>query len=106
MSMKLRGLQLDNYRAKVEQAYMHTGEAIVLKDVPCEMDFETSGGWIEYESEKHQYLPVFHLIGQIKEIHGNFPYNVSTLTFADSDAMKLQKDVVYYMNPKELAPYD
>lgn len=103
MSMKLRGLLLDNYRAKVEQAYMHTGEAIVLKDVPCEMDFETSGGWIEYESEKHQYLPVFHLVGQIKEIHGNFPYNVSTLTFADSDAMKLQKDVVYYMNPKELA---
>ena len=103
MSMKLRGLLLDNYRAKVEQAYMHTGEAIVLKDVPCEMDFETSGGWIEYESEKHQYLPVFHLIGQIKEIHGNFPYNVSTLTFSESDAMKLQKDIVYYMNPKELA---
>lgn len=104
MSMKLRALLLDNFRAKVEQAYMHTGEAITLKSVPCEMEFEVSSGWMEHESEKHNYLPLFHLMGNIKEIHGNFPYNVSSLTFAKSDVeTKLQKEILYYMKPEELA---
>lgn len=104
MSMKLRALLLDNYRAKVEQAYMHSGEAIVLQNVPCEMDFEAISGWVEHESEKHNYLPLFHLTGRITGIHGNFPYNVSSLTFAESDIdTYLQKDILYYMSPKELA---
>lgn len=104
MSMKLRALLLDNYRAKVEQAYMHAGEAITLKNVPCEMTFEVSSGWMEHESEKHHYLPLFHLIGNIKEISGNFPYNVSSLTFSKADIeTKLQKEILYFMKPEELA---
>lgn len=104
MSMKLRALLLDNYRAKVEQAYMRASDAITLKNVPCEMTFEVTDGWMEHESEKHHYLPLFHLIGNVKEITGNFPYNVSTLTFAKSDVeTKLQKEILYFMKPEELA---
>lgn len=104
MSMKLRALLLDNYRAKVEQAYMHAGDAITLKGVPCEMEFEVSSGWMEHESEKHHYLPLFHLMGNVKSITGNFPYNVSSLTFSKSDVeTKLQKEILYFMKPEELA---
>lgn len=104
MSMKLRALLLDNYRAKLEQAYMRSEDVIVLQNVPCEMEFQADAGWMEHEGEKNQYLPVFHLSGTIKGVHGNFPYNVSSLTFSDADsATKLRKDILYYMAPKELA---
>lgn len=104
MSMKLRAFLLDNYRAKVEQAYMQQTDVIVLQNVPCEMTFTASAGWMEHENEKHQYLPLFHLTGTIKEIHGNFPYNVSSLSFSQHDVeTRLQKEILYYMKPEELA---
>ena len=104
MSMKLQAFLMENIQSKMEQAYMQNAEVLTLKNVPCEMEFEAISGWMEHESEKHQYLPVFHLTGRIKEVHGNFPYNVSSLTFAETDMnQKLQKDILYYMKPDELA---
>lgn len=104
MSMKLQAFLMENIQSKMEQAYMQNAEVLTLKNVPCEMEFEAISGWMEHESEKHQYLPVFHLTGLIKEVHGNFPYNVSSLTFAETDMnQKLQKDILYYMKPDELA---
>lgn len=103
MSLKLRALLADDYRSKIEHSYMTNDEFIVLHGVPCEMTFESSGGWLEFESEQHSYLPLFHITGRVKSISGNFPYNVSTLFFADSDLQKMKKDILYYMNPEELA---
>ena len=104
MSMKLRAYMIDDYRAKIEQAYMRSEDVIVLQNVPCEMEFQADAGWMEHEGEKNQYLPVFHLNGRIKGIHGNFPYNVSSLTFSEADSVtKLRKDMLYYMTPHELA---
>ena len=104
MSMKLKAFLMENIQSKMEQAYLQSAEVLTLKNVPCEMEFEAISGWMEHESEKHQYLPVFHLTGRIKEVHGNFPYNVSSLTFSEMDMnQKLQKDILYYMKPDELA---
>lgn len=104
MSMKLRAALNDNYRAKREQAYMSRNDVITLQKVPCEMTFRATAAWMSHESEKHHYLPVFHLTGQIEEIHGNFPYNVSSLNFAGEDVQRgLQRDILYYPSPKELA---
>ena len=103
MSMKLRASLEDNYRSKMEQSYLRKEEVITLKKVPCEMKFQAVSGWIEHEGEDHHYLPLFHLNGFIKEIRGNFPYNVSSLNFADEDVSKhLQQDILYYMSPEEM----
>lgn len=102
MSIKLRGLPISAYRSKVEHAYMRDGDAIVLENVPCEMTFESTNGFMEHESERHNYLPVFHLSGIIRDIRGKFPFNVSTVYFMDTDRQFITKDCVYYPTPDEL----
>lgn len=101
-TMKLRGMLKDDYQSRVEQAYMRKEDVITLKQVPCEMKFQATGGWIEHESEKHHYLPVFHLAGHITGIKGNFPYNVSSLDFGEDKNGNLDKDILYYMTPDEM----
>lgn len=104
MGMKLRALIMDDYKAQMEQGYLRGMDVITLKNVPCEMTFIADGGWMEHEGEEHQYLPVFHLSGHIVEIRGNFPYNVSALSFGDTEGNpKFQKDILYYMTPDELS---
>lgn len=102
MSIKLRGLPISAYRSKVEHSYMRDGDAIVLENVPCEMTFESTNGFMEHESERHSYLPVFHLSGIIRDIRGKFPFNVSTVYFMDTDRQFITKDCVYYPTPDEL----
>ena len=103
MSMKLKAMAKGSSQARLENAYMEKGSTIELKGVPCEITFEATGGFIEHESEQHDYLPVFHLIGEIKEVKGDFPYNVTSLYFGESEKSKLQKDIYYYPSPAELA---
>lgn len=104
MSMRLKGLLLDQYQSQVEHGYMiGMPDAIVLEDVPCEMEFESSQGFIEHENEQHQFLPVFHLIGYVTSIQGDFPYHISSLYFDDTDKMSLAKDCLYFPSPDELA---
>lgn len=102
MSMRLKGLLHEQYHSRLENSYMSDSEAIVLENVPCEMKFESGQGFMEHESEKHNYLPVFHLIGHITEIKGDFPYNISSLYFSEEDKSLLAKDCLYYPSPDEL----
>lgn len=102
--MRLKGLLLEKYQSQVEHAYMRgASDAIVLEDVPCEMTFESAQGFIEHENEQHQFLPVFHLMGYITSIQGDFPFHISSLYFDDTDKMSLAKDCLYYPSPDELA---
>ena len=101
MSMRLKGMLMNHLHAQLEQHLF--ADAVVLQDVPCEMTFQTAQGYMEFENEQHSYLPVFHLIGSVKEIRGDFPYNISSLYFSDEDVQYLTKDILYYPNPQELA---
>lgn len=101
MSMRLKGMLMNHLHAQLEQHLF--ADAVVLQDVPCEMTFQTAQGYMEFENEQHSYLPVFHLIGSVKEIRGDFPYNISSLYFGDDDSQYLTKDILYYPNPQELA---
>lgn len=103
MGMKLKAVIMDDYKARMEQGYMRGQDVITLQKVPCEMKFIADAGWMEHENESHQYLPVFHLSGHVTEIRGNFPYNVSTLSFGDTAGNpEFQKDLLYYLTPDEL----
>lgn len=99
--MRLKGMLMNHLHAQLEQHLF--ADAVVLQDVLCEMTFQTAQGYMEFENEQHSYLPVFHLIGSVKEIRGDFPYNISSLYFSDEDAQYLTKDILYYPNPQELA---
>lgn len=101
MSMRLKGMLMNHLHAQLEQHLFDN--AMVLQDVPCEMTFRTAQGYMEYENEQHSYLPLFHLIGSIAEIRGDFPFHVSSLYFDDADKPYLTKDILYYPNPDELA---
>ena len=103
MSLKLKAFLADSHNTRLQQALKHNSNILVLKDVPCEMKFISNDGWIEHESEKHQFLPVFHIKGNILSIHGNFPYNVSTLVFDEDVAKRLDKDILYFMTPSEIS---
>lgn len=103
MSMRLKAKMLDTLSSHVEESYMRQQDVMVLHNVQAEMVFQTEQGFMEHESQKHEYLPCFHLIGSIQEIRADFPYNVSGLYFGESDAQKLIKELVYYPTPDELA---
>lgn len=78
-------------------------DAIVLQNVPCEMTFVATQAYMENESEKNNYLPVFHITGNVTEIHGDFPFHISGLYFDEKDKPYLTKDCLYYPSPEELA---
>lgn len=101
MSMRLKGMLMNHLHAQLEQHLFE--DAVVLKNVPCEMTFQTAQGYMEFEGENHAYLPVFHLIGSIVDIRGDFPFRISSIYFDDKDRPYLTKDVLYYPNPDELA---
>lgn len=101
MSMRLKGMLMNHLHAQLEQHLFE--DAVVLKNVPCEMTFQTAQGYMEFEGENHAYLPVFHLIGSIVDIRGDFPFRISSIYFDDKDKPYLTKDVLYYPNPDELA---
>lgn len=101
MSMRLKGMLMNHLHAQLEQHLF--GEAVVLHNVPCTMTFQTAQGYMEFENETHSYLPVFHMIGSVKEIRGEFPFNISSLYFGDEDKQYLTKDILYYPNPQEIA---
>lgn len=103
MSVRMKGLLADHYQSHVEHSYMQGGDMIVLENVPCEMVFASTSGFMEHESEQHNYLPVFHLIGNVTEIKGDFPFHISSLYFDDADKAALSKDIIYYPSPDELA---
>lgn len=103
MSFRLKGLLANQYQSQVEHSYMRADNVITLENVPCEMTFESSSGFMEHESAKHNYLPVFHLMGSITEIRGDFPYHISSLYFGESDKAAMSRDILYYPSPDELA---
>lgn len=103
MSVKLRGLLMDHYQSKLEQSYMREHPPVTLKNVDCEMVFQSESASIEHEDEAHHYLPVFHLRGRIKELKGNFPYSVSSISFGDDTSSDMTRDCYYYPTPAELA---
>lgn len=101
MSVRLKGVLMNHLHSMFEQNLF--SNAIKLQDVACEMTFQTAQGYMEFENEKHSYLPVFHLIGSITEIRGDFPLHISSLYFGDEDRPYLTKDILYYPNPQEIA---
>lgn len=103
MSLRLKAFLADTHKTRLQQAYKQNANIMVLKDVPCEMKFISSNGWLEHESEQHQFLPILHVKGNILELHGNFPYNVTTLVFDEDTAKRLDKDILYFPTPSELS---
>lgn len=101
MSMRLKGRLMKHLHAQLEQQLFRN--AVVFENVSCEMTFQTAQGYMEFEGENHSYLPVFHLIGSIKDIRGTFPYHISSIYFDDKDKPYLTKNILYYPNPQELA---
>lgn len=101
MSMKLKGMLATNLQALLESHMLD--DAIVLENVPCEMTFVATQAYMENESEKNNYLPVFHIMGNVTEIHGDFPFHISGLYFDENDKPFLSKDCLYYPSPDELA---
>ena len=103
MSMRLQARLLEKLSSHVEESYMRQQDIVVLKNVPAEMVFTASQGFMEHESQKHDYLPCYHMVGKITEIRGDFPFNVSALYFSDVDDQRMLKDIIYYPSPEELA---
>lgn len=104
MSMRLKGVLMGHLQAQLEQQLFQN--AIVLQDVPCQMTFQSAQGYMEYETESHGYLPVFHMIGTITDIRferGVVPYAISSLYFDQKDRPYMTKDILYYPSPDELA---
>ena len=101
--LRLRGFLSDRFSSQLEQSYLDDDHVLVLKDVDCEMQFDSVRGFFRYETEQHNYLPVFHLLGSVREIVGDFPYGVNRIYFGESDKAYLSKDISYYPSPRELA---
>ena len=103
MSMRLQAKLLDKLSSHIEESYLRNEDTIVLHNVPAEMVFVASQGFFDHESQKHSYLPLYHMVGKITEIRGDFPFNVSSVYFSAADDQRMTKDIFYYPTPKELA---
>lgn len=103
MSMRLQARLKEKLSSHSEEAYLRRQDLVVLENVDAEMTFKTTQAFMEHESEAHGYLPCFHMMGEITEVRGNFPFNVSALYFDAMDSSRLQKDIIYYPSPQELS---
>ena len=103
MSMRLQAKLMEKLSSHIEESYLRQQDVVVLENVPAEMTFAATQGFMEHESQRHDYLPCYHMIGQIKEIRGDFPFNVTALYFSEADNQRLEKDIIYYPSPEELA---
>ena len=103
MSMRLQAKLLDKLSSHIEESYLRNEDTIVLHNVPAEMVFVANQGFIEHESQKHGYLPCYHMVGKITEVRGDFPFNISSVYFSAADDQRMTKDIIYYPTPAELA---
>lgn len=103
MSMRLQAKLLDKLSSHIEESYLRNEDTIILHNVPAEMVFVASQGFMEHESQKHDYLPCYHMTGKITEVRGDFPFNVSAVYFSAADDQRMMKDIIYYPSPEELA---
>lgn len=103
MSMKLQAKLLSSLSSHMEQRYLGMSDVVRLENLSVEMVFKTSQGFMGHSSPEHDFLPYFHMIGEIKEIKGDFPFNVSSLYFRDADRKSMIRDIFYYPTPEELA---
>lgn len=106
MSVRLKGFLAGHAQSRQELGYLsgQDGQNVtMLTDFPCEMTFVASDLFVEHESEQHHYLPYLHFVGQITELRGNFPHQISSLYFGEEDSPSLKKDIYYYPTPDELA---
>lgn len=103
MGIKVKALLLDNVFSRTENAFLKES-AECFYDCPCEMKFEAYHGWMDHENSEHAYLPVFHILGHITELHFNkqLPYDITSVYFDEKDRTKLLKDILYYPTPDEL----
>lgn len=99
MSLKIKGL-LNDYQSLREKKI---GGSLETYTVPCEMTFEAENAFMSHESPEHQYLPVFHIVGYVTELTGDFGYDVSSIKFGEEDKSKLYQDILYYPTPQELS---
>lgn len=102
MSIRLQAKLMGKLSSHIEESYLRQQDIITLENVHAEMVFRTTQGFMEHESQKHEYLPCFHLVGTITEIRGDFPFGVSALYFNNVDSQQMTKDVIYYPSPEEL----
>ena len=98
----MKGLLTDQVSDRLMEAARSAEGVQFLKDMPCEMVFEASKGFVSYQKTASGQLPVFHLMGHVTELRGAFPYGVSSLYFDDDDKQYLFRDCLYYPNPEEL----
>ena len=98
----MKGLLTDQVSDRLMEAARSAEGVQFLKDMPCEMVFEASKGFVSYQKTASGQLPVFHLTGHVTELRGAFPYGVSSLYFDDDDKQYLFRDCLYYPNPEEL----
>ena len=102
MSIRLQAKLMGKLSSHIEESYLRQQDVITLENVHAEMVFRTTQGFMEHESQKHEYLPCFHLVGTIIEVKGDFPFGVSSLYFNSVDAQQMTKDIIYYPSPDEL----
>lgn len=103
MSIKLQAKLVDSFSSHMELSYLYTRDIMIINGFHAEMTFQQRQGFMEHESQRNDYLPCFHLQGEITEIRGNFPYHVSALYFDSSDQQRMIRDIFYYPSPEELA---
>ena len=102
MSIRLQAKLMGKLSSHIEESYLRQQDIITLENIHAEMVFQTTQAFMEHESQKHEYLPCFHLVGSITEIRGDFPFGVSALYFNNVDSQQMIKDVIYYPSPEEL----
>ena len=102
MSIRLQAKLMGKLSSHIEESYLRQQDIITLENVHAEMVFRTTQGFMEHESQKHEYLPCFHLVGSIVEVRGDFPFGVSSLYFNSVDSQQMVKDIIYYPSPDEL----
>ena len=88
----MKGLLTDQVSDRLMEAARSAEGVQFLKDMPCEMVFEASKGFVSYQKTASGQLPVFHLMGHVTELRGAFPYGVSSLYFDDDDKQYLFRD--------------
>jgi len=100
--MKVHVHEMDGYLGRIARTRFTPDQVKHYEKIDCEGEVLVKHAFIEYDVAKGMHRPYLRLLGEVKSVHGKFPYDVSSATFGESRLCP-KVDFRYRFTNKELA---
>lgn len=99
--MKVPAVLMTDHLGEVAASF-DASESITVEALPVMADVKTNSAFLEFRDasdRENPHRPYLHIIGQVDEVRGEFPYDVTSASVADG----VPVDIFYEFTDQELA---